>query len=362
MHSLVVGHFGGKNTGDEAMLSGLLQLFRQNDTATIITKDRSSLDWIEPRHSIIEASPLSRFSIVRKGQFDTFIFCGGTHFHDNYRLVRLLRHWAYLVVQILLVYQAKRKGCRVLVLGNGFGPLRYRFTRKLTRIFCGFADHITVRDYESDDLLNELKVQHSVHADLAFLNSENGFEASQKTLLGISVTNEPGYSNHIPDHEYIYRIEKVVNAICSSDVIERIHIIVIRGGHVESDFPLSQKLAARLNDIGVETHIIEHDDNPAKMIAAIGKCSFFLGARFHSIVLSLLTEVRHIGIIPYHRKLTSLANDFGLSGNVLNIYEESFQLSGADVVNLKVHDSELQALKNAVTQTAELLKGILYDE
>lgn len=360
MRALIVGHFGGNNTGDEAMLSGMLTLAKPSDNVTILTKDKKALSWIDSRHRVLEAGQLRRFGLVSKG-FDTFIFCGGTHFHDNYKSARLLRHWAYLMVQVLLAYLAKQGGCKVIVLGNGFGPLRYRLTRKLTAVFCGLADSVTVRDNDSDHLLNKLNIKHKLHYDLAFLNQYKPTEKN-KTILGISVTNDPGYARHISDEDYIERMARITKAICYKRDIEQIHVIVIRGGLVESDRAISEKLILKLNEFGFNATLIGYENNPAEMIAAIAECSFFIGARFHSVILSLLTGISHIGIIPYHQKLNSLASDFGLSRHLLDIYNESFELELEQISELEITKNTMQELKNGVAHSRRLIENILHGE
>lgn len=359
MQALIVGHFGGKNTGDEAMLAGLLELLRPNDTASILTKDKEALKWVNPRHQLLEAGPLNRFSVIGNG-FDTFIFCGGTHFHDNYSPLRLLRHWMYLVVQVILVFLAKKKGLRVLVLGNGFGPLSFWLTKKLTRTFCGLADLVSVRDNHSHQVLDKLNVMHHIQTDLALLNK---FATSEKTevILGVSVTNHPGYSRYLSEPDYLNRVSSSISKLSSDNKIARVQVIVIRGGDVESDLPLSEGLVRKLRDLRMDVDLVDHQDDPAKMISAIGKCTFFIGARFHSIVLSLLTKVPYVGIIPYHQKLSSLAEDLGLTSNLIDIYDEAFTFDGS-TSQMKIDDSVQQKLQTEILSSKQLLKQTLYGE
>lgn len=360
MNHLIVGHFGGKNTGDEAMLSGLLTLIDKKDNVQIVTKRIEALSWVD-EHIVVteEAGHLNRFRHIKKSH-DNVIFCGGTHFHDDYKPIRLIRHWVYLILQILLVSKAKMLGCRVLVIGNGFGPLKYWPTKILTKVFCAIADCVTVRDKSSSSELNNLGfTKHELQGDLALLNAYDKKQIHPSGVLGISVTNQSGYQRFLENSDYLNRLLTVIRSVAHQKSVSSIKIVVVRGGTVESDRPLSVELLSKLKNEGFSVELVEHSDNPSTAIEAIGSCSVFLGARFHSVLLSLLTEVPEIGIIPYHSKLNSLAADTKLLPNMIDIYKHPFVFD-INYFNPKVESVTWDSLQSITEQSKGLVKKVIY--
>ena len=113
-HPLVIGHYGGCNTGDEAMLTALLRAVgpELRRRATIVMKNGHGEN-LRPYYGADTVPPglLPVLRALRRS--DALVLGGGTHFHDDYTTWRYLRHFRYMLRIASLSMLAKLLGQRV---------------------------------------------------------------------------------------------------------------------------------------------------------------------------------------------------------------------------------------------------------
>ena len=101
---LIIGHYGGHNTGDEAMLCGLmsgLHATRPDIELSVITKlERLPETWHVNKVSLVQPGITAILNALWHA--DGVIFGGGTHFHDDYKGIRYWRHLRYLIRFIVI--------------------------------------------------------------------------------------------------------------------------------------------------------------------------------------------------------------------------------------------------------------------
>ncbi len=160
---LVAGYFGAGNIGDDAVLLGFLK----------------GLDGLGCNVTVMSGSPEDTFrnygvrAIQRMdlGDFasavkdcDALVFPGGSIFQD----VTSVRSVAYYSK---LINGAKKEGKKVVLLGQGVGPLTSFLGKRMAVGALNQCDRIAVRDAASVGTLRTLgvKVTPRVTADMAFL-------------------------------------------------------------------------------------------------------------------------------------------------------------------------------------------------
>lgn len=168
----VLGSYGGRNLGDEAILTGLLaDLREQEPNARIIVFSRNPAH-TALAHPDVEAVPWEGVSRVDSaevlGQLDLLILGGGGILYDR-EARRYLR-----VVRV-----AQERGLPLLTYAVGVGPLNDGVDTGMVRETLAGATEVTVRDQESRMVLEEAGLLNpiTVTADPAFLLEPEDFPA-----------------------------------------------------------------------------------------------------------------------------------------------------------------------------------------
>lgn len=317
---LFIGHFGGSNTGDEAMLAGMLAALGDADRNRVIVLCKQGMEQVvATTHGVtaIAASIGNTLSALRRAS--DLVLVGGTHFHDDYSAQRYRRHAWYMMRIALVSVAARVLGVRVLWLGVGIGPIHRQLTRFLTRTGLAACDAVTLRDEESVDVVSALAPTRNWKRgfDLAgLLGDENPPRprASTDPILGISVTSvaSTAWGTEELDRELWARFSTALETVFRRHTTLCVRLFEIRGGNREADSELTSTLAAILRRVDpARVHSHAYRDDPRATLADISACTHFAATRFHAGVLAYLARCE-ILLLSYHEKVTALANTVGL--------------------------------------------------
>ncbi|SIN79595.1 polysaccharide pyruvyl transferase family protein [Algoriphagus halophilus] len=318
MNLLILGHFGGHNTGDEAMLYGLLTQLNVNSDFRIelVSKGSSSDYFFNFPVKIVKPGVKQILSSLKNSDF--VILCGGTHFHDDYVFSRYLRHVRYLFRYLGIFTLARISGKKVCLIGNGLGPFKYSFTKVLTQAAIRLSNLTTVRDmasYEEIKTLGMVSSNTFLTFDLAALLPLSRSEIDS-SLIGVSLTPLHYYNAEGEDLNQLYQ-DQVFDGLNKAMVANanlKVKIFVIRGGERESDVDISRLLFNRLIGIFSESRVAlsNFNYNPISTLNEIAECrGGFIASRYHSAMLGYISSLPLL-FLAYHRKLEDLAFDVKL--------------------------------------------------
>lgn len=163
---LLAGYLGCGNLGDDAVLLGLIHGLRPyGHTFTVMSGAPDETYRVHGLPSV----PRRDRAAFRKAiaESDALVFAGGSIFQDATSL-RSVFYYASLVSE------AKRAGKRVMLVGQGVGPLRRTLGKRWAAAAFEKADAVVVRDPASAQTLKALGVNRPVRlgADPAFLLPE----------------------------------------------------------------------------------------------------------------------------------------------------------------------------------------------
>ena len=316
---VIIGNYGAANTGDEAMLAGLLDALSSDEPLTlyVVSKRTAAPSWsTSSRVSWIRPWPLTALAALWNAR--GLAMGGGTHFHDDYRHPRLLRHWWYLSRIVALSAAAKLLRKKIVWLSVGVGPLNDLVTRALCRAALSFCDQVSVRDRQSLREVRALKPRARVVGsfDLAALMRRPAPAGSaDRQRLGVSLIDISSVRGGSASREATFRdgvtdgLRRVLDLRAALDV----SIIVLRGGSREDDVDVSRDVFDRLalSHPG-RVAFVDYEDSPRAMFAHVAGCDFMLGARYHASILAYLARVPQI-VIAYHRKCSDFCEHVGLS-------------------------------------------------
>jgi polysaccharide pyruvyl transferase CsaB len=182
------GYFGSGNIGDDAILLGLVQgLGDTNHEITVLSGNPEETYRLYGLRSV----PRMDLNAVKEAidRCDALVYPGGSIFQD-------VTSFKSVLYYSKLVKWAKAKKKKVILLGQGVGPLKGFLGRGAAVSAFNMADVIAVRDPQSVATLKELGVKTTVRttADCAFLlpppkeiENQQGFNVGNMRSVGISV-------------------------------------------------------------------------------------------------------------------------------------------------------------------------------
>ncbi|MEU5552729.1 MULTISPECIES: polysaccharide pyruvyl transferase family protein [unclassified Micromonospora] len=305
----VLGSYGGRNLGDEAILTGLLaDLREQEPNARIIVFSRNPAH-TALAHPDVEAVPwegVSRTdSALVLSQLDLLILGGGGILYDK-EARRYLR-----VVRV-----AQERGLPLLTYAVGVGPLSEMVDTGMVRETLAGATQVTVRDQESRMVLEEAGLLNpiTVTADPAFLLEPEDFPAALlreegvpagKRLVGMSV-REPGRAAERLDVDGYHRLLAQIGDF----LVHRIdaHVLFVpmeRDDIRHSHGVLSHMTAAERGRILHGTY------SPQQVLGLMRHFDLAVGMRLHFLIFAAMMGTPFLPL-PYAGKVFDLAQRLGV--------------------------------------------------
>ncbi|MFF5217547.1 polysaccharide pyruvyl transferase family protein [Micromonospora sp. NPDC000442] len=305
----VLGSYGGRNLGDEAILTGLLTDLRQQEPhARIIVFSRNPAH-TAVAHPDVEAVPwegVSRTdSALVLSQLDLLILGGGGILYDK-EARRYLR-----VVRV-----AQERGLPLLTYAVGVGPLNEMVDTGMVRETLAGAVQVTVRDQESRMVLEEAGLLNpiTVTGDPAFLLEPEDFPAqflreegvpAGKRLVGMSV-REPGRAAERLDVDGYHRLLAQIGDF----LVHRIdaHVLFVpmeRDDIRHSHGVLSHMIAAERGRILHGTY------SPQQVLGLMRHFDLAVGMRLHFLIFAAMMGTPFLPL-PYAGKVFDLAQRLGV--------------------------------------------------
>jgi len=298
----ILGYYGYDNTGDEAVLDGMVYALNrasakrdENLNITVLSADP---DATRKRCNVNATDRKSIKNVISAlNKCDALVVGGGSLFQDTTGMGMSPSYYAGISLL------AKMLGKKVFYYAQGIGPLKRSLNRTLTAISARKADLLSVRDSESLFKLRNLCVNaNSIHltADPTFallpdrdaLSLRNALEKlPDKPILGVMLRDWPGIGDVLGE----------VATACEMLATELDLSIVLLPMQKSRDM----KVCRALSDIiEADTLIIENDMSPAGMLVLFDRFSLVLGMRLHALIFAAKAGVPMLGI-GYDPKINS---------------------------------------------------------
>ncbi len=205
---LVCGAYGRDNTGDDAILEGIVQEIRQVDPDADITVLSRNPKRTRKTHGVEAVHLFHPFGVLRAARRVELFLSGGGNLIQNVTSNRSL--WYYLCVLTV----AHRMGARVLMYGCGVGPVRGKAAaRMVRRTLSRHVEAATLREESSRDDMERLGVRGPkiiVSADPALTLPPAPDDTVESLLrvagldpdgpfIAFSLRRWPGFEESVPD-------------------------------------------------------------------------------------------------------------------------------------------------------------------
>ncbi len=296
---LLAGYLGCGNFGDDAILLGFLEGI--SDYGYNFSVLASQPEKLMRTYGL---SSVARFdaSQVKNAiaECDALVFPGGSVFQDV-SSVRSIIYYAGLVKT------AKKAGKKVIMLGQGVGPINTFFGKKFARKAFDSADVLMVRDPQSVQTIRSLgcQVTPRVAADMAFLlpdpakDGAPAFSAGGMKTVGISIRPYGKLTNQIVD----------TFSDLSQMLFKAGWMPVLMGLDENEDFALMEKISKKN---GGKVPDLKGVGGPVPLQQRISRMDAVIAMRLHAGILAATVGVPPY-MVSYDPKVNAFANSLGLA-------------------------------------------------
>ncbi|MEF8729723.1 MAG: polysaccharide pyruvyl transferase family protein [Accumulibacter sp.] len=322
----VVGWFGHKNSGDDALLVMTIDFL-----ASVGVPVRPVL--VVPSYGQLPPLPIRvdeklrhrryRVYTVLKAVLETLrsdvLFFGGGSVIGDLNLNML----GALYAKYLMCLAARIKGIPIIFSALGVGPLKTKRGMSLARKILNLADIVEARDANSVALCQELGVKtniiRSFDPTVLFpirygqeLNSESR-KPEELPTIGIALSNAlSSITLDKTSSERLLRLKSVIEALKDVATRQRFRVAVIQmcDDDKYGDSSLCKIISDSLSG-ACEVVQMPYLKNPIEMMFQFSKLKGVIAERLHAAIYAYTLGVR-FAIMPSHVKTESFARDVGL--------------------------------------------------
>jgi polysaccharide pyruvyl transferase WcaK-like protein len=387
------GHFGTPNTGNEstliAILTRLRSLLPHAEFCCICTRPQS----VRLRDGI-DAVPITTRTVrvwdrERRlyGRLAMAPFGMAAEFGQWIRAFRILKGSTMLVVPgtglltdayvedwrpynvMKWSVAARLRGCKVVFLSVGAGPLYGREGRLFAKLALGLANYRSFRDRSSLSYLERIgfRGKHNhIYPDLAFglpddlLSQGASPEGGRRHVVGLGLMEYAGrYSVEDPStetpSEYLEALVDLVEWLLARDYDVS---LMLGDGDTTVIDEFTSLLREHVEKYNAERVSYRPIDTVEDILSAIAATDIVVATRFHNVVLSLLLN-KPVIAISFHHKCASLMNEMGLSKYCHDIGHMNASKLIEQFQDLEKHSAEV---KEAIRASVEAQRTALEEQ
>jgi len=361
---LISGYYGFGNAGDEAILAGLIEGFRQRAPEAELTVLSGDPGATAREHGVV-AAPRGLRSVRHQIKLSDLVISGGGG------LLQDVTSWRSPLYYLAVVELARRARRPVAFVGQSVGPLRRPAIRWLARRVLSGVGALAVRDGVSREALFGLGLgrEAEVTADLAFLMpppTEEEIEAARRKA-GVAAGEGPVAAVALrPDpageggEDMAGMLGEAIGGVCGELGLRPVLVAM----QPSQDVEFAGRVAARMPlGAGAGAPVM----SARELLALTAGCDLLIGMRLHALVFAALAGVPPVGI-SYDPKVDGLMEQLGLeaaasskrldSGALRNAIRKTWEGREAVRAALAARAGELRAaaLRN-VDAAMRLVRG-----
>jgi len=306
----ISGSYGGRNLGDEAILSAVLATLRMAGPVDVTVFSRNP-EHTRSWHEVDRALPLGglsrRDAVTHLEGLDLFVLGGGGILYDGDADLFLRE-----------VSLAQELGVPVMVYAVSAGPLTDPGVRSRVKEVLDRAALVTVRDARSQHALEGLAVSQEIRltADPAVLLPAEPISAAElahfeaidftSRLVAFSV-REPGPAAPHLDSEHYHQLL----ASAADYLVDRFDAeVVFVPLEADNDVRHSHGVVGQMRHAPRAT-VLKRLYTPGQIVTLLGHFQLAVGMRLHFLLFSALAGTPFLGL-PYSEKVAAFLNEFGM--------------------------------------------------
>lgn len=301
---VISGYYGFGNAGDEAMLTAIIGALRRHGDYEFVVlsgdPERSASE-----HGVRGVGRTDLPAIYRELRGAEALISGGGS------LLQDVTSQFTVPYYLGLIYLAKALGRKVVVYGQGIGPLYSTGARWLTRTILNRCDLITVRDDASANELDRLGVKRPpihVTADPVLSLARSGARDGQMILREAQAPAD-GPLIGLSPREWLGRADyKAVLAKAADHLAEQTgaKIVLIPMQHPE-DWRVCRQIREQMRRPAA---VLERHYGVEELLAVYSRLDLVIGMRLHALIFAALAGTPMVGL-SYDPKVDAFLRTLG---------------------------------------------------
>jgi len=288
---ILSGYYGYDNAGDDALLEAVISSLRkEKEDLSILVLSKKPQKAISEHgvHSINRANFFSIRKAMKKSRL--FIYGGGS-------LIQDITSTQSLVYYTFLLWMARHYGLRLMVYGNGIGPVTKERNKAMARGALNMCDYISLRDPESMNDIKELGVTNpNIHisVDPVFsLDMEAGLLMDEALAAEGIAVDKKYFAVSLRPWQYneVNFIGKIAEVICY--VHSKYDLIPLFVPMHSMDLGIIREIIAKIT---CPHALISKEHNVRGLMGIISKTEFAMCMRLHSLIYAASVNVPVIGL------------------------------------------------------------------
>jgi len=337
---MLSGYYGYANSGDDALLDAVIKALRkEREGLSILVLSRNPQETMRD-YGVFSIHRLNFFRVRRyMKKTRLLVYGGGSHMQDN-------TSTRSLVYYTFLIHLAKFMGMRVMLYGNGIGPLSKSRNVEKARRALNICDYISLRDPESLEFIKTIGVKNpnvALSIDPVFSLEPEEFAEVELEDGGYFIISLRPWQHNEP--AFIEKMAEIINYTAEKYTLTPILIPLQM-----MDVTILRETAKRLNHKNIlYTKVYDYKT----IMAIIAKAEFAICMRLHALIYAAGVGLPIIGLV-YDPKVA----------NFISYMNEKSQVntSALDVTALKTMIDEIKqnptAAKEKIAAERERLKRL----
>ncbi len=292
MHRILVsGYYGFGNVGDESILTAIIENLKSVESGINITVLSANPSLTEDRHDVRAVDRKNFFEIYMAIKNCDLFISGGGGLLQDITSEKSIRYY------LGLIYIAKRLNKKIMIYGQGIGPITKKTNRSLTRTVLNSVNAITVRDEKSVADLRSMGIDKPpiyLSSDPVVTMKPPGSTRGTKIIDSLGLEKDrPVVGFSVRTWKFEERFNEIMAKAADSLIDELGFQVLFIPFHYGEDNKCIMKIKSIMKN---NAHSVDGRYSAGEVLDMVGTTDLMVGVRLHSLIFSAIQGVPMVGI------------------------------------------------------------------